>query len=235
MPFFPLHDGARSRRSLTHPVTLALVAACTLVFLWQLTLGEAAEISLWIAYGATPAVVWGQAQLPPDIAAIPPELTLVTSLFLHGTLLHLVVNMLFLWNFGAKVEEALGHARFLAFYLASGVLAQLTDAFMRADSVVPVIGASGAISGLLGGFVLLHPRARLLLLLLFVIPVRMRAWVAILAWMAVQFAFALYGDPTSSIAWWAHIGGFFAGLALLLLLRPPDVKLFGHPPGPWGY
>ena len=106
---------------------------------------------------------------------------------------------------------------------------------MRADSVVPVIGASGAISGLLGGFVLLHPRARLLLLLLFVIPVRMRAWVAILAWMAVQFAFALYGDPTSSIAWWAHIGGFFAGLALLLLLRQPDVKLFGHPPGPWGY
>ena len=235
MPFFPLHDGARTRRSITHPVTLALVAACTLVFLWQSTLGDAANFRLYMAYGATPAVVWGQAQLPHGIAAIPAELTLVTSLFLHGNLLHLVVNMLFLWNFGAKVEQVLGHTRFLAFYIASGVLAQLADAFMRADSIVPVIGASGAISGVLGGFVLLHPRARLLILLLFIIPLRVRAWIAILAWMAVQLGIALYGDPSSTIAWWAHTGGFVAGVALLLLLRPPDVKLFGHPPGPWGY
>ncbi len=235
MSFLPLHDGARTRRSSTYPVTIGLVALCTLIHFWQTTLEPEAVDRLYVGYGSIPAVFFGRVQLPPELEPVPAAVRLLTATFLHAHWLHLILNMLFLWSFGAKVEMALGHFRFLIFYLASGVLSMLADAYMRSDALGCVIGASGAVSGVLGAFLLLHPRAQLFILLFFIIPLRLPAWVAILGFMAIQLAFALVGDGFLKIAWWAHIGGFVAGLVLLLLLRPRDVKLFGHAPGPWGY
>ncbi len=212
-------------------VTISLIAACCGVFLWQrsLDLGQARRVV--DALGAIPAVLTAAARLPQDLQWIPRYGTPITSMFLHGGWMHLLGNMLFLWIYGDNVEDGLGHLRFLLFYLVCGIAAVFAQALGNPGSPYPIIGASGAISGVLGAYLLLFPRAKVLTLVLlpfFVTTLRIPAMVLLLLWFAVQ----LIGDftvsgPAAGVAFGAHIGGFLAGLLLAPLLKRRDVRLFG--------
>jgi hypothetical protein len=158
-------------------------------------------------------------------------LTVFTAMFLHGGFLHLAGNLLYLWVFGDNVEDALGHVRYLFFYLASGLAAALLQAVLQPASGIPNVGASGAIAGVLGAYFVLYPRARVVTLvpLFFLFPlVEVPAFVFLLVWFLFQFwqgSAALVtsgraGAAAGGVAWWAHVGGFAAGIALLVLLKP---------------
>jgi membrane associated rhomboid family serine protease len=238
MPFIPLHDDNPT----THApvVTVALIGTAVAVFLWQTRLDPTAGDLAALAFGAIPALLFGEASLDAGIARLPAVLTLLTSLFLHGGWLHLGGNMLYLWIFGNNVEDAMGHGRFLVFYLVCGLLATLAHALSDPFSTVPVIGASGAISGVLGAYLLLHPRAKIVVLIVPLV-LRLPAWLVLLGWFAMQgiSAFAAQADG-GGVAWWAHIGGFCAGMVLLMPFRRPGVALLdrdrrpGPRRGPWG-
>jgi membrane associated rhomboid family serine protease len=157
--------------------------------------------------------------------------TIFTAMFLHGGLLHLAGNMLYLWIFGDNVEDALGHARFLLFYLVCGVSATLLQAFLSPASTIPNLGASGAIAGVLGAYFVLYPRARVVTivpLFIFFPLVEIPAGLYLLGWFLMQFwmgsaqlASASRGAPAGGgVAFWAHVGGFVAGIAWLLVFRP---------------
>jgi membrane associated rhomboid family serine protease len=170
-------------------------------------------------------------------------------MFLHGGWLHLGGNMLFLWIFGDNVEDSLGHARFLVFYLASGVAAAFAQGAVDPASTIPMIGASGAISGVLGAYLLLHPRATvrtLIFIFFFVTIVHVPAMIVLGVWFLMQFLSAATAAPNEpGVAFWAHIGGFVAGMALVPFMRRRDVPLWQAPRslafqreaprrGPWG-
>jgi len=158
----PLHD---DNPTSTRPyVTVGLMIANLLVFAWQhlLLSAEAGERAVY-ALGVIPAVLMGNEAMPPGLALVPAPATILTSLFLHGGFLHLAGNMLYLWIFGNNIEDAMGHARFFVFYLLCGVAAVFAQVLPNPGSTVPMIGASGAISGVLGAYLLLYPRARVLL------------------------------------------------------------------------
>ena len=148
-------------------------------------------------------------------------LTLLTSMFMHGGFLHLFGNMLYLWIFGDNVEDDLGHARYAVFYLLCGVLASLAHVVTNTDSVIPSLGASGAISGVLGGYILLHPHRRVHALVLRGFVTQVPGWVAVGLWFVLQLISGLgmlgRGAQAGGVAYAAHIGGFIAGLALVKL------------------
>ncbi len=161
-----------------------------------------------------------------EAPVIPERLTLLSYMFFHLDIFHLFGNMIFLWVFGDNVEDAMGHLRFLLFYLACGVLAGLTHAFLQPGSPVPLIGASGAVAGVIAAYLVLHPRVRMWVLAFKVIPLRITAMWALGAWIAMQLVMvALTMNRPEPIAWWAHIGGLVAGALLVLVLRRPGVPL----------
>ncbi len=176
-----------------------------------------------------PAVVFGNAELPASLHVVPPAATLITSMFLHGSWLHLLGNMLYLWIFGKGVETALGAPRFLAFYLLCGIAAGLTQALIDPAADVPMIGASGAIAGTLGAYLVLHPRANVhvfVWILIFVRIITLPAVILLGIWFALQLLSALSMDPGEpGVAFWAHVGGFVAGMVLVLAMRRPGVVL----------
>jgi membrane associated rhomboid family serine protease len=226
----PLKDDSPS--ALKPFVTISLIAACACVFLWQRSLDTASGRQAVAALGAIPAVLLTDARLPPDLQWIPRFASPFTSMFLHGGWMHLLGNLLFLWIYGDNVEDALGHVRFLVFYLLCGIAAVFAQALSDPGSPYPIIGASGAISGVLGAYLLLFPRTRVLTLVLlpyFFTTLRMPAMLLLLLWFAVQ----LIGDLAvphggASIAFRAHIGGFLTGMLLVPLLKRRDVALFAH-------
>ena len=175
-----------------------------------------------------PVVLNDEMSLPPDLDVIPAWATLLTSMFLHSGIYHLGGNMLFLWIFGDNVEDAMGHTRFLLLFAACGVLAGLTQAFVDPDSLAPVIGASGAIAGVLGAYLMLHPRRRMIVLVLRMIPIRLHVGLVLIFWGLFQVgsAFVLNGDPDNDTAWWAYIGGFIAGMVLVVVFKRWSVPLF---------
>ena len=224
---FPLSDD--SPRRVTPIVTWSIIGACVLVFLWQSSLGaKAGEIALY-QFGMIPARLFGLTKLHSHFVAIPASATVLTSMFLHGGWLHLGLNMLFLWVFGGKVEDSMGHSRFLIFYLLCGVAAAMAQAIMSPGSTLPMVGACGAISGVLGAYFLLHPLAsiRVLFLLGFIpIVAHVPALIFLGLWFAAQIAsatFSVLSEP--GVAVWAHVGGFLTGMLLTPLLRPNSVKL----------
>ena len=166
-------------------------------------------------------MITDRAVLAPDLAVVPDQLTLLTYMFIHADWLHFLTNMLFLWVFGDNVEDAYGHLGFLAFYLFCGVMAGLTHTLLFPNSEVPLIGASGAVSGVLAAYLILFPGARVWILVLMRLPLRVPASLALIAWILLQFIslFALTDDENVSVAWWAHIGGFATGLLITALLR----------------
>jgi membrane associated rhomboid family serine protease len=223
----PLHDD--NPTDLPPVFTILLIAACVLVFLWQISLGKAQERAI-LALGAIPSVLLGERRLSPELALVPPELTILTSMFLHGGWMHLVGNMLYLWVFGNNVEDAMGHLRFLVFYGLCGAAAVFAQALPNPASTIPMIGASGAISGVLGAYLLLYPRARVLvgIPLGFIIhTARLPALWVLGFWFVLQIINTLLaGKGQGGVAWGAHIGGFIAGMLLLPLFRRRGVRLF---------
>jgi membrane associated rhomboid family serine protease len=233
MPFLPLYD-SYPRILIRHPwVTYALVAACCFVFLVEMSAQGREFAEIIYGYGMIPVVLIGEGELPPDIYKIPALLTVVTSMFLHGDVMHLVGNMLYLWVFGDNIEDAMGHKRFAVFYLLGGVSAALVHVLSDPSSQVPTIGASGAISAVLGGYLVLHPRAKVLTPILW-IPLMLPAWALLGIWFGFQFWMA-GADPGTGggVAWWAHIGGFVAGMIMVVPFRHKTIRLWGgdDPPG----
>jgi membrane associated rhomboid family serine protease len=224
---FPLRDDNPTQ--LLPLFTVALTAACAAV--WVLVQGaglspETLDASV-CSLGAIPAEVSGRTGAWADGPCPPGGLSweaLVTSMFLHGSWLHLVGNLWFLWIFGNNVEDILGPFRFVLFYLACGLGAHALHIASDPSSTVPTIGASGAISGVLAGYLVAFPRARVLTLVFLGFFIRMAvlpAYVIIVYWFVIQFVFALAslgGTGTGGVAWFAHVGGFLAGLALILAM-----------------
>jgi len=220
----PLYDDNPIRQPPV--VTYALIGMCIGAFLWQL--GQDPEIVAY-QFGMVPAVLFGYRQLPPELGIIAPWATLFTSMFLHGGWGHLGGNLLFLWIFGNNVEDLLGRARFVVLYLGSGVAAALIQALAATHSQVPMIGASGAIAGVLGAYLMTYPRANvhcLVWVVIFFWIVTVPAWILLGLWFAMQLLSGLaVGPARPGVAFWAHIGGFAAGIILFLLLRPRRVIL----------
>ena len=224
----PLRDDLPTR---TKPIfTVAFIVACSAVFLWQISLGERGFQVAVYSLGVIPATLLGNERLPPEFFYIPPTLTVISSMFLHGGWMHLIGNMLYLWIFGNNVEDSMGHTRFVIFYLACGVAAALAQALPNPDSVIPMIGASGAISGVLGAYLLLHPRAHVLVLVplgFFTQLVRMPAMLVLGLWFLLQLVSQALADPKAGgVAFGAHIGGFVAGMVLIPFFKRRDVRFF---------
>jgi membrane associated rhomboid family serine protease len=156
---------------------------------------------------------------------VPEGLTLVTYQFLHSDILHLLSNMLFLWVFGDNVEDAMGHLKFIVFYLACGVAGGLAHAWMLPGSSLPLIGASGAVAGVIAAYLILHPRVRVWVLAFRLIPLRISAAWVLGVWAATQIVMVALA-PFDQVAWWAHVGGMAAGAVLIVFLRRPGVALF---------
>lgn len=218
---FPIRD---ENPSGTFPlVSLGIIAVNVGVFVLESSMPEDTLEAFVASFGLVPARVWraavGQEGLAGVLAVIPPFLT---SMFLHGGLLHLLGNMWFLWIFGDNIEDRLGHLGFLVFYIVCGLVASLTHIiFVGKGSVIPMVGASGAISGVLGAYFICFPRARVVTLIPFFIFVhfaRFPAWFFLFVWLLGQMLGASAAEPGSpGIAWFAHLGGFAAGAFLALL------------------
>ena len=163
--------------------------------------------------------------LTPDLQAVPDAATLVTYAFLHGDWMHLIGNMLFLWVFGDNVEDAMGHVRYLVFYLACAAGAGFAYAITSFGSDAPLIGASGATAGIIVAYLMLHPHVKIWILALGRIPLRLSARWVLGAWIVLQ-VYNVVVDQDSNVAWSAHIGGLITGAILVLFLRRRGVPLF---------
>ncbi|MBI5234324.1 MAG: rhomboid family intramembrane serine protease [Deltaproteobacteria bacterium] len=200
-------------------VTLSLIAVNIAIFAYE-TLLPQKGLDLFIARtAAIPYEIAHLTDIQPAAIIVPP-LTLLTAMFVHGGLFHVAGNMLYLWIFGDNIEDVLGHFKFLVFYLLTGLVASLTHILIDPHSTIPMIGASGAIAGVLGAYFLLFPRARVLTLVylfFFVNVVRIPALLFLGLWFLIQVASSSAGG---GIAWYAHIGGFAAGALAVVILRP---------------
>jgi len=221
--FLPLKDDNPTN---TFPfVTVGLIVANCFVFYHQLTLNLPASQRFIFQWGAIPyQIVHGEVLYGPGL--FPPVLTLFSSMFLHGGFLHLIGNMLYLWIFGNNIEDTLGHFRFMIFYLLAGLGAALTQVFSDPQSTAPMIGASGAVAGVLGAYLLLFPHARILTLMfifIFIRMIRIPALIVLGFWFLVQLLSVTSGFETG-VAFFAHIGGFVAGLILVKVFQPQKAR-----------
>jgi membrane associated rhomboid family serine protease len=226
----PLRDNAAPRR-LT-PINVALIVVNLAVFVYELSLG--ARVAAFVErFALVPAAVTRALSIGAhrDAGALAPLMTTVTSMFIHGGLWHVAGNMLYLFIFGAAVEYRMGALRYLSFYFAAGIAAALATVWIAPTSSVPVIGASGAIAGVLGAYFILYPRGRILTILpifIFVQFIEIPAVIYLFVWFAVQLYAGLQQSGRAAVmggvAWWAHVGGFMCGVALGPMLaanRPP--------------
>jgi membrane associated rhomboid family serine protease len=237
--FIPISDDNPLKGIRFQWVTIGLIAVNVLVFLLEL-LGKGrnteeaiaafavvpSELLQFVSPGTGPASSPGSVQVPLGLALQMPEwVTLITYQFLHGGVLHLLSNMLFLWVFGDNVEDAMGHLKFLVFYLLCGVAGGLAHAAFLPSSPVPLIGASGAVAGVIAAYLMLHPRVRVWVLAFRILPLRIPAALVLGVWAVTQIVMVVIA-PADEVAWWAHIGGMVAGAALILFMRRPGVPLF---------
>ena len=251
--FIPLHDANSLKYIRLQYVTLALIAVNVLAYLMTAVAGDGVVEAAVIGLGYIPSTVFDIAERPDEWVLVPDDATFVTYSFLHGDLWHLGGNMLFLWVFGDNVEDALGHVRFLVFYLACAAAGALLHGLAAPDSQAPLIGASGAIAGVVTAYLMLHPRVKVWVLVLGRLPLRLPASILLALWIAFQVAMmALAGE--GEISWAAHVGGILAGAVLVVALRRRGVPLFDRaivtpqavetapdaappsssPPSPWG-
>lgn len=222
--FIPIHDSNPLRRIETPYATRLLILLTVAVFVvFQSGLvAEPPEASL-IAFAMIPAELgFGAERAGP----VPAPVTLLSYMFLHGGWLHLIGNMLFLWVFGDNVEDAMGHLRFLVFYPLCGIAAALAHAAAMPGSAVPLIGASGAVAGVLAAYLILHPKVKIWVLFLGRIPLRLTAMWALGGWILFQVFNIFVALPDDATAWWAHVGGLVAGAVMIPVFRKPGVPLF---------
>jgi membrane associated rhomboid family serine protease len=217
-----------------------IIAGCVGAFAWEYSFPRYGLDGAVTVLGFTPAAFFGFEQAPSRFLGVPPAATLLTHMFLHASFLHIIGNLLYLWIFGNNIEEAMGHLRYALFYLVCGAFAALAMGLMDPSSQVPMVGASGAISGVLGAYMLLYPRARVRVLVpLGIIPFIfwIRAVWVVGIWFALQLLNAAFTDATQpGVAFWAHVGGFIAGLVLTPVFKSRDVRYFGpyYQRSPWG-
>lgn len=246
--FVPLHDENRLKSIRFQYVTVALIALNVLVYVFEQTdIGDAVLGSFALIPGELLGVGAPGGAISGGSASwlVPEPATLLSYMFFHGSIYHLAGNMLFLWVFGDNVEDAMGHVKFLAFYLACGIFAGLTHTVIANSSLgsslselvpgsgdvpvsalnMPLIGASGAVAGVIAAYLMLHPRVRIWVLAFNAIPLRISAAIALGAWIIMQIVMVVI-PHSGPVAWWAHIGGLIAGAILVVFLRRRGVPLF---------
>ena len=224
----PIYD---DNPALGKPIlVVGIIVLCVIIWFWQSGLGYQVNNQMIISYGLTPAAFLGKMEQAGPLISI---FTLFTSMFMHGGFMHLAGNMLYLWIFGDNIEGALGHIRFIIFYLLCGVIAAFAQIFSAPESTIPMIGASGAVSGVLGAYLIFYPRARIrtfVFLGIFITFLRLPAVLLLGVWILGQIISANISNPGSpGVAWFAHLGGFFAGMILGPLLKKPNISIFQKP------
>jgi membrane associated rhomboid family serine protease len=226
--FIPLSDGNPLDHISRQYVTLLLIAANCLIWIALGTPAffsqEAVRATVY-SYGFIPAVANGFEVLPLELQRIPENATYLSYSFFHGDFMHLAGNMLFVWVFGDNVEDAMGHLKFLFFYLACAAAGAIAHSMVAPDSPVPLIGASGAVAGIIAAYLLLHPKVRVWVLALGRIPLKIPAFIVLGAWIVFQI-YQFTTDTESEVSWAAHVGGIVAGLILVIFLKRKSVQLF---------
>ena len=212
-------------------LTYFVIGSCILIFLIQITSQSYKTGQLFYSYGLIPSVLMGNNQLPLDLYAIPSWLTIFTSMFMHGGFMHLAGNMLYMWIFADNIEDDLGPKRFLLFYLLAGVGAAMTQVLIDTQSQVPMVGASGAIGGILGAYLINYPKAKVLVLIpfgFFSQLLKIRALYVLGFWFILQFI-----SSGGGVAYAAHIGGFVSGIILIFFFNKKVKKENKVIKGPW--
>ncbi len=219
MFFFPISDLNATKNK---PIlSWIILISCILIFIYQKNLGYHFEQKTLLSFGMIPSVLFNVKQLSDELVIIPSYMTLISSMFLHGGWMHLIGNMAYLYIFGDNIEDELGKIKFLIFYFSCGIFAGLSQALIDINSEIPMIGASGAISGILGAYLILFPKKEIKVFFWFFIFIkifRIPAMYVIGCWIFIQF-FNLNNSEESNIAYLAHIGGFIAGIILILIFR----------------
>ncbi len=224
--FLPLYDH-NERVHIPFPfVNIAIIAANMLIFVFYEGVGDNVAVGASsYSFGLIPAVLFDFRDLEPQLQVLPEWTSVVTYAFFHGSLMHLAGNMLFLWVFGDNVEDALGHARYLLFYLLCSAAGGFAYAIVDVWSDVPLIGASGAVSGVVAAYLMLHPSVKVWVLALGRIPLRLQAVWLLGAWILYQI-YNVIASSDSQVAFIAHVGGLAAGAVLVIFLRRKGVPLF---------
>ena len=212
-------------------VTYLIISLCVLIFLTQLVSQTYKTGQLFYSYGLIPSVLMGHNQLPLDLYIIPAWLTIFTSMFMHGGFMHLAGNMLYMWIFADNIEDNLGGKNFFIFYVLSGIGAAMTQVLIDTHSQVPMVGASGAIGGVLGAYLINHPNAKVLVLIpfgFFTQLIKIKALYVLGFWFILQFI-----SSGGGVAYAAHIGGFVSGMFLILIFNKKSKKKNKIIKGPW--
>ena len=219
MFFFPISDINKTKNK---PIlSWMVIVCCILIFIYQQNLDYHSKQTTILTFGMIPSVIFNIKQLSDELVIIPSYMTLVSSMFLHGGWMHLIGNMAYLYIFGDNIEDKLGKIKFIIFYVSCGIFAALSQALVDINSETPMIGASGAISGVLGAYLVLFPKKDIKVFLWFLIFIkifRIPAMYVIGCWIFIQF-FSLNNSEESNIAYLAHIGGFIAGIILIIIFR----------------
>ena len=213
-------------------VTYFLIGLCVVVFVMQISSQSYKTGQLFYSYGLIPSVLMGHNQLPIDLYAVPAIVTIFSSMFMHGGFMHIIGNMLYMWIFADNIEDDLGPTKFIIFYLLSGIGAAMTQVLMNTHSQVPMVGASGAIGGVLGAYLINHPKAKVLVLIpfgFFSQLIKIRALYVLGFWFILQFI-----SQGGGVAYAAHIGGFVSGMILILFFNKKTKKKNKVIKGPWG-
>ena len=213
-------------------VTYFIIGLCVLVFLMQLGSQSYRTGQLFYSYGLIPSVLMGHDQLPVDVYMVPAYITIFSSMFMHGGFMHIIGNMLYMWIFADNIEDDVGSKKFIIFYLLSGIGAAMTQVLMDTHSQVPMVGASGAIGGVLGAYLINHPKAKVLVLIpfgFFSQLIKIRALYALGFWFILQFI-----SQGGGVAYAAHIGGFVSGIILILFFNKKRKRKNKVIKGPWG-
>ena len=219
-------------------ITYFIIGLCVVIFFMQLGSQSYKTGQLFYSYGLIPSVLMGHNELPMDLYVVPAYLTIFSSMFMHGGFMHLIGNMLYMWIFADNIEDSLGPRKFIIFYLLSGIGAAMAQVLMDTHSQVPMIGASGAIGGVLGAYLINHPNARVLVLIpfgFFSQLIKIRALYVLGFWFVLQFInSAMMSSQGGGVAYAAHIGGFVSGVVLILFFNKKAKRKTKVIKGPWG-
>jgi len=216
-------------------VTYVLIGICVLVFFMQLGSQSYKTGQLFYSYGLIPSVLMGHDQLPMDLYVVPAYMTIFSSMFMHGGFMHLIGNMLYMWIFADNIEDSLGPTNFIIFYFLSGVGAAMAQVLADTSSQIPMVGASGAIGGVLGAYIINYPKAKVLVLIpfgFFSQLIKIKALYVLGFWFVLQFInSSMMSSQGGGVAYAAHIGGFVSGVLLILFFnKKRKTKIIK---GPW--